>query len=333
MASEISLSIADERRFCGKHEFVWDGRGRRGDDARYSLLPGRAATDLRLSQLHFRILAHLGRFNQKKGWCRLSQIDLAQIFDVRRQSVNKAINELVEWDYLEKRSQGESGESFCLYRTLLDQPETTGGVSGKPDTPLNGDLSATADTGVRSQRTRVSPPRTPNSYRSLDVVEEEGREDSGQQGPTEHAGPDLPFSADVIRELVSMPGELDVEELISRYIGRTRSKRIGDPSAYLLSMGRDAAAKKLGISRATLAKIASRSDAERAAGFAEATEAFSKPSAECVARHRRYRNPHVEIAVQRLTGRTFVTQAAADRAFEGELAVLRFSSGKQVGAA
>jgi hypothetical protein len=153
-------------------EFIWDGRGDRGDHTRYSFLPGRAATDLRLTQIHFRILAYLGRFNQKKGWCRLSQSDLARQFGVRRQAVNKAVKELAKWGYVEKRGQAESRESFCFYRTVIGPPEEPVGVSDKPDTPLREAVSARPDTGVWPGRIGVSPLRTQNNYRSLDHVEQ-----------------------------------------------------------------------------------------------------------------------------------------------------------------
>jgi hypothetical protein len=55
---------------------------------------------------------------------------------------------------------------------------------------------------------------------------------------------------------------------------------------------------------------------ERAAGFAGAVEASSKPSDEIIARTRR-RTPNVEAALQHLTGKTFPSQSAADSAFEG----------------
>ena len=104
-----------------KHEHVWDGRGNRGDDARYSVLAGRAATDLRFTCIHFRVLAHLGRFNQQKGWCRISQTDLADMFGVTREAVGRAIKQLAEWGYIGGKSQKETGESFCQYRTVIDE--------------------------------------------------------------------------------------------------------------------------------------------------------------------------------------------------------------------
>jgi hypothetical protein len=236
--------------------------------------------------------------------------------------VNKAVGELVEWGYLEKRSQEESGESFCLYRTVIDQPDVTGGVSGKADTPV----SAEADTGVPSRRTPVSP-RKDTLVSHIDHVDKEKHELKHPAGTDGASGGRLPFSPGVIRELVSL--NEDVETLIERYRHRTKGKRIADPSAYLLEMGRDAAAKRLGISKAALAKITSRNASEKAAALAGAVGAFSKPSEDLLRRVRRYRNPYVDLAVKRLSGRTFASQAAADRAFEAELVVFRFSSEAQ----
>lgn len=152
-----------------KHTFVWDGRGERGEDARLSIMAGRTATDLRLTLVHFRILSHLGRFNHRKGWCRLSQAGLAEMFGVGRQAINAAVRELVEWQYIEKQSQAESGESFCLYRIVIDRDDE-GGVSCTGDTSQagaqGGGVSSTHDTPpscvaegeCRVQATPVSAP-------------------------------------------------------------------------------------------------------------------------------------------------------------------------------
>src|SRR6476620_3089001 len=113
-------------------DFLWDGVRDDGRNMRFSVVPGRAADDLRLTCVHFRILGFLGRFNQQKGWCRLSQTKLAEAFGVRRQAVNKAMSELVEWGYIEKQSQENSGDSFCFYRTVIDRPDEGGGVSATP---------------------------------------------------------------------------------------------------------------------------------------------------------------------------------------------------------
>jgi biotin operon repressor len=129
-----------------KHEFVWDGRGERGEDARLSVISGRAATDLRFTCVHFRVLAHLGRFNHKKGWCRISQKGLGELLSISRRSINKAIGQLVEWGYIEEKTQEESGESFCHYRTILDQGEVRSELPTPPE-------------GVRSQLPTSEKPR------------------------------------------------------------------------------------------------------------------------------------------------------------------------------
>ena len=134
-----------------KHEFLWDGRGERGDDARFSFVAGRAATDMDLTGLQMRILLHLGRFNGNAGWCRLNQTELARWFGVHRQAINDAIGKLVKSDYVERRTQAETGESFCHYRAKIDGVPSQG-VSGKADTGV----SAADDTPVRLHRTPVS---------------------------------------------------------------------------------------------------------------------------------------------------------------------------------
>jgi len=104
-------------------EFVWDGTGQGGETARYTIMSGRAASDLRLKGLHLRILAHLGRFN-KKRWVRISQVDLARRFGVVRESTNRAIKNLQDWGYVEKRDQAETGHSLCEYRVIIGAPGT-----------------------------------------------------------------------------------------------------------------------------------------------------------------------------------------------------------------
>jgi hypothetical protein len=80
----------------------------------------------------------------------------------------------LEWGYLEKRGQITTRESFCFYRTVIDQPEGLLGVSDKPDTSSPQEVSAGSDTGVRPERSMVSPLRlrTQNNDRSLDHVDQ-----------------------------------------------------------------------------------------------------------------------------------------------------------------
>jgi len=146
-------------------ERVYEGRGEGLSDARMSWIDGAAADDMRLSGLHFRLLAHIGRQNARRGWLRLSQTELAEVWDVARGSINRAVSELVEWGYILKRSQRETGEAFCTYRTRLDgddappPPAVGRGVSRTDYTPH---VSHTGDTGVTSTHTGVSPLESQN---------------------------------------------------------------------------------------------------------------------------------------------------------------------------
>lgn len=160
----------------GKHEFVWDGRGENGEDARLSIIAGRAATDARFTCVHFRVLAHLGRFNNKKGWCRISQTDLAELFGVTRRAINGALAQLVKWGYLARKSQQETGESFCQYRTILDQ----GGVSTDVLTPPSSGVSSAV---LTTEKPSDTPVRTHKDTLNIHV-EDIGKGD-GKPAPPE----------------------------------------------------------------------------------------------------------------------------------------------------
>lgn len=145
---------------------TWEGRGDRLTDARMSWMSGRAADDLRLGILHFRMLAHLGRQNHRRGWLRLSQSELAEAWDCSRPRLNAAIGDLVEWGYVAKRSQAQTGESFCTYKVRLDEPDDDAGQiantakrSVQPRGHSTDDgVSRIGDTGVTPTVTPVSRP-------------------------------------------------------------------------------------------------------------------------------------------------------------------------------
>jgi DNA-binding MarR family transcriptional regulator len=141
------------------------------DDARYSFLPARAADDLRLTLVHLRVLVYLGRVNNNNGWTELSQKATAGRWGCARVTINGAIKSLVEWGYVEKKSQAETNTALCLYRLLIDKPESSapaapkpepkkkkgkGGVSSVDDTSQDAAVSSTGDTCVEPETTRVS---------------------------------------------------------------------------------------------------------------------------------------------------------------------------------
>ena len=103
-----------------------------------------------------------------------------------------------------------------------------------------------------------------------------------------------------------------------------RADPIRDPAAYLLKMARDAASKSHGVSIDSLKKIATPNEWAKRAALAGAAGAYSSPSNECVMRARRRRDPNVNMALSLIAARPFSSQALADKAFEAELANLRF---------
>lgn len=101
------------------------------EDARWCNLPPAVVEDLRLSLTHFRLLAYIGRVGRAGGWCALSQKEAAARFGVTRQAVNRAVGDLIDWGYLQKRTQKQAKSATCEYRVFLDaeplnqQPETS----------------------------------------------------------------------------------------------------------------------------------------------------------------------------------------------------------------
>jgi hypothetical protein len=86
----------------------------------------------------------------------------------------------------------------------------------------------------------------------------------------------LPFTAAVLAEIAALG--VDVAAVVDRYRRRTAGKRIADPSAYLLRMARDEAAKRLDVPVAALAGLVSRNRAERASALATSVGAIAEPS-------------------------------------------------------
>lgn len=120
------------------------------DAARYSHVPPRAATDERLTLAHLRVLVLIGKVNTQQGWCQLSQTAAADLFGMHRKTVNAAISDLVEWRYVERRTQEQTKTAFCHYRVLIDEPETEEGVPPTDGTPPEMDVPPTDGTGVTS---------------------------------------------------------------------------------------------------------------------------------------------------------------------------------------
>lgn len=76
------------------------------EDYRYSIIPGAAVTDDRLSGRDLQVLALLGRHTNRKGWCRRSQVEMAKELHCGRATVFRSMKRLLETDYVERLATG-----------------------------------------------------------------------------------------------------------------------------------------------------------------------------------------------------------------------------------
>lgn len=237
---------------------IWDGRGDRLIDARYSQFAGQAIDDMRFGLLHFRLIGHIGKQNQRRGWLRLSQTELARTWGVSRTRLSSAVNELVEWGYVAKQNQAQTKESFCLYKVVdaddvpeiepaAEQPSDDGGegaagVSRDGNTPPTGECSAQetpvfrqGDTSVPlmdTKRNRLSPTIAVNSPPPPST--------SGQSGKGGGGGlrPEKTIEADLIVDGLHEAGvsASTIETLLEPLVRRRRIDA-PDPLFALLQIG------------------------------------------------------------------------------------------------
>ena len=118
---------------------------------RLSIIPAAFAADARASIVHFRVLNLLGRHTDDHGWCVRSQIKMAKEIGFSRETVNRAIKDLVEWGYVEKTGQGTTRQSVCFYRVILDpkvQPMAAVDNEGECEAEITGGVIPEITGGV-----------------------------------------------------------------------------------------------------------------------------------------------------------------------------------------
>ncbi len=89
---------------------------------RLSIIPARAATDRSLKPRDLQVLCVLGRHTDDLGWCRRSQVKMADEMGCARSTVFEAIERLVKSGYLERHEKHEESgrDSAHYYRVILD---------------------------------------------------------------------------------------------------------------------------------------------------------------------------------------------------------------------
>lgn len=90
-------------------------------DRRYSIIPARAVTDDRIERGDLRVLAYLGTFTDKLGWCFLAQGTIAEALDCGRSTVQRALARLIEAGWVQtKEFNGPRPHACHAYRVIMD---------------------------------------------------------------------------------------------------------------------------------------------------------------------------------------------------------------------
>lgn len=143
-------------------------------DPRYTIFAARAVFDERLTAMDVRVLAALGTFTDRQGWCHPSQTTIAKRLGTSRTRVNGSIKSLVEAGYVQsvKQARDSGAQTVSLYRVLMDlsAPEaaadavTTGEIIAlwpvsNTDTPMSaGETGRNVGGAEPSAAQDVAPP-------------------------------------------------------------------------------------------------------------------------------------------------------------------------------
>jgi len=90
---------------------------------RFAITPALAVEDHRLGHAAYRVLACLGTYADRHGWCWPSTIALAQRLGITRQAVQRSLRQLAELAYIEveHRHRTDGANDRNRYRLLFDR--------------------------------------------------------------------------------------------------------------------------------------------------------------------------------------------------------------------
>jgi hypothetical protein len=105
-------------------------------DPRYTIFAARAVFDEQLTPFDIRVLAALGTYSDKQGWCYPRQAEIARRCSMSRQSVNTSIKRLAEHGYIQVTPQvSDKGQQVNIYRVLLDLNAPDAALEAAATTP------------------------------------------------------------------------------------------------------------------------------------------------------------------------------------------------------
>ncbi|WCK12358.1 helix-turn-helix domain-containing protein [Agrobacterium tumefaciens] len=92
-------------------------------NARFSIIPAWIVTDPRLKGIDLKVLCLLGSFTNAEGWCRRSQVKMADELNCGRSTVQGSLNRLYEIGVVEKRivESRDGRDSAHYYRVIHDR--------------------------------------------------------------------------------------------------------------------------------------------------------------------------------------------------------------------
>ncbi len=92
-------------------------------NARFSIIPAWIVTDARLKGSDLKVLCLLGTYTNKEGWCRRSQVKMAEQLSCGRSTVQDSLNRLSDIGAVEKRKVDsvDGRDSAHWYRVILDR--------------------------------------------------------------------------------------------------------------------------------------------------------------------------------------------------------------------
>ncbi|KAB2918498.1 MAG: helix-turn-helix domain-containing protein [Hyphomicrobiaceae bacterium] len=262
----------------------------------YSQLGNAMIRDNRLSPEAVGILVFI--LSYPDNW-HFSLAWLCRTRNVGRDRAYRIIKELVEFGYCTRfRARKEDGTLGAYEYVFTDEPEgATPPLPENPEVDEEGAPKPTTswkpvtgqpDLAIRTPTKNVSPTKKVTNRKARRFFEVPSGTDFAADllaaaqaaraaGLARGAsGERLPFTPAVLTELVQLG--IDVEALVRRYAEKTKGRRIADPSAYLLRMGRDEAAKMHGVTAEALTKIATRNRSARKHAMAAAVGACAEPS-------------------------------------------------------
>lgn len=99
---------------------------------RYTIFPADALHDVRLRDVHVRVLALIGTHTDNNGWCTVNQRKLGEQCGRTRETVNRAISDLCVWGYLTKQDRitKANGRTISLYQIVMDRPPQSQDAEG-----------------------------------------------------------------------------------------------------------------------------------------------------------------------------------------------------------